>query len=175
MSWSLLVYPKYAIVCFFPFSKKKTTSIGEGGGDQRLNERTSTVLRHNKTKKYNQNDQLCSNYCLRLGLEGTFTIALLCTFMYHRARHARCGALRLNRGKNWEVSQGQRSRVDGIFVSECLFSLLQVGKIPKRAHSDEEWTRSSFRRPCPGGSFATLKWVTRSNRGRWRHRERVGS
>lgn len=50
---------------------------------------------------------------------------------------ARCGALRLNRGKNWEVSQGQRSRVDGIFVSECLFSLLQVGKIP-RAHFDGE-------------------------------------
>ena len=53
MSWSLLVYPKYAIVCFFPFSKKKTTSIGEGGGDQRLNERTSTVLRHNNTRPKN--------------------------------------------------------------------------------------------------------------------------
>jgi len=128
---------------FLPFKKKRKRLPPFGGGvTKRLKERTSThksflitTLRpKNITKMISSVQTIASVSALKVRLLSR-CFAHSCTIA-----RARCGALRLNRGKNWEVSQGQRSRVDGIFVSECLFSLLhpRVGKTPKRAHFDGE-------------------------------------
>ena len=115
---------------FFPFHlssrlKKKKKDDFHGGvskGPQRKDFDPSfliTTLRpKNITKMISSVQTIASVSALKVRLLSR-CFAHSCTIA-----RARCGALRLNRGKNWEVSQGQRSRVDGIFVSECLFSLL---------------------------------------------------
>ena len=97
------------------------------------------------------------------------------------ARATRDGRRRLNRGKQTSQRERERSRGWNKFCLSLsqIFSLLHPkgwGKHRRELSLFQRGrTRSSFRRPCPGGSFATLKWVTRSNRGRWRQRERVGA
>ena len=129
---------------FFPFlpfkKKKKATSSFWGRGDQKAQGKDfdPQVLPHNntQTKKYNQNDQLCSNYCLRLGLEGTFTIALLCTFMYHRARQMRCAAFE------------SREELGGIAGSEITRGwnfCLRVSLFSPPSKGGENTEESSFR------------------------------
>ena len=129
---------------FLPFKKeKKATSTFWGRGDQKAfqgKDFDPQVLPHNNTRPRNITKMISS--VQTIASVSALKVRLLSRCFAHSCTiaRARCGALRLNRGKNWEVSQGQRSRVDGIFVSECLFSLLhpRVGKTPKRAHFDGE-------------------------------------
>ena len=132
---------------FFPFlpfkKKKKATSTFWGRGDQKAQGKDfdPQVLPHNNTQRPKNITKMISSV-QTIASVSALKVRLLSRCFAHSCTiaRARCGALRLNRGKNWEVSQGQRSRVDGIFVSECLFSLLhpRVGKTPKRAHFDGE-------------------------------------
>ena len=132
---------------FFPFlpfkKKKKATSSFWGGVTKRLKGKDfdPQVLPHNNTQRPKNITKMISSV-QTIASVSALKVRLLSRCFAHSCTiaRARCGALRLNRGKNWEVSQGQRSRVDGIFVSECLFSLLhpRVGKTPKRAHFDGE-------------------------------------
>ena len=145
-SSKVLLYPKYAISLLFSLSsfqkKKKATSTFWGRGDQKAQGKDfdPQVLPHNNTRPKNITKMISS--VQTIASVSALKVRLLSRCFAHSCTiaRARCGALRLNRGKNWEVSQGQRSRVDGIFVSECLFSLLhpRVGKTPKRAHFDGE-------------------------------------
>ena len=129
---------------FLPFKKKRKRLPPFGGGvTKRLPQGKDfdpQVLPHNNTRPRNITKMISS--VQTIASVSALKVRLLSRCFAHSCTiaRARCGALRLNRGKNWEVSQGQRSRVDGIFVSECLFSLLhpRVGKTPKRAHFDGE-------------------------------------
>ena len=116
---------------FFPFlpfkKKKKATSSFWGRGDQKAQGKDfdPQVLPHNNTQRPKNITKMISSV-QTIASVSALKVRLLSRCFAHSCTiaRARCGALRLNRGKNWEVSQGQRSRVDGIFVSECLFSLL---------------------------------------------------
>ena len=128
---------------FLPFKKKKRKRLPPWGrGDQKAQGKDFDPqgLPHNNTRPKNITKMISS--VQTIASVSALKVRLLSRCFVHPCTiaRARCGALRLNRGKNWEVSQGQRSRVDGIFVSECLFSLLhpRVGKTPKRAHFDGE-------------------------------------
>lgn len=122
----------YAISLLFSLSsfqkKKKATSTFWGRGDQKAfqgKDFDPQVLPHNNTQRPKNITKMISSV-QTIASVSALKVRLLSRCFAHSCTiaRARCGALRLNRGKNWEVSQGQRSRVDGIFVSECLFSLL---------------------------------------------------
>ena len=129
---------------FLPFKKKRKRLPPFGGGvTKRLSkERTSThksflitTLRpKNITKMISSVQTIASVSALKVRLLSR-CFAHSCTIA-----RARCGALRLNRGKNWEVSQGQRSRGWNFCLRVSLFSppSKRVGKTPKRAHFDGE-------------------------------------
>ena len=147
-SSKVLLYPKYAISLLFSLSsfqkKKKATSTFWGRGDQKAfqgKDYDPQVLPHNNTQRPKNITKMISS-AQTIASVSALKVRLLSRCFAHSCTiaRARCGALRLNRGKNWEVSQGQRSRGRNFCLRVSLFSppSKRVGKTPKRAHFDGE-------------------------------------
>ena len=132
---------------FFPFlpfkKKKKATSTFWWRGDQKAQGKDfdPQVLPHNNTQRPKNITKMISPV-QTIASVSALKVRLLSRCFAHSCTiaRARCGALRLNRGKNWEVSQGQRSRGWNFCLRVSLFSppSKRVGKTPKRAHFDGE-------------------------------------
>ena len=136
----------YAISFFFPFflSKKRKRLHLWGRGDQKAfqgKDFDPQVLPHNNTQRPKNITKMISSV-QTIASVSALKVRLLSRCFAHSCTiaRARCGALRLNRGKNWEVSQGQRSRGWNFCLRVSLFSppSKRVGKTPKRAHFDGE-------------------------------------